>query len=126
MENFIIVLIAIGGLIYNVYKNYQKEMEKSKSRRPNVSPQSIPPIAPYETIDRSKQKNAQKVNTHEKTYEEELPEEVIAAQQRRRQSQVKNPIPALRIQEQHEDKNGINFDLRQAVIQAAILDRPYK
>lgn len=127
MENFIIVLIAIGGLIYNVYKNYQKEIEKSKSRRPNVRPQSIPPVSTRETIDKKfKQKEVQKVNPFEKPYEPELPEEVIAAQQRRRQSQIKNPIPTVRIQEQHDDNDAINFDLRQAVIQAAILERPYK
>lgn len=125
MENFIIVLIAIAGLIYNVYKNYQKEMEKSKSRRPNVRPQStaVPPIKP--TIDKVKRKET-KIKPIERPYQEQLPAEVIAAQQRRRQSQIKNPIPAVRIQEAEIERNTVDFDLRKAVIQAAILERPYK
>jgi len=125
MENFIIVLIAIAGLIYNIYKNYQKEVEKSKSRRPNVRPQSVPvpPIQP--TVEKVKRKEI-KIKPIERPYQEELPAEVIAAQQRRRQSQLKNPMPAVRIQEPEIERNVIDFDLRQAVIQAAILERPYK
>ncbi|HLS38309.1 MAG TPA: hypothetical protein VK023_08555 [Sphingobacterium bovisgrunnientis] len=125
MENFIIVLIAIGGLIYNVYKNYQKEMEKSKSRRPNVRPQPTPSPPIQQTIEKVKRQETYTA-PFERTYQEEIPAEVIAAQQRRRQNQIKNPLPTLRIEEKQTEKNVVDFDLRQAVIQAAILERPYK
>jgi hypothetical protein len=125
MENFIIVLIAIGGLIYNVYKNYQKEMEKSKSRRPNVRPQPVPAPRSQPTIEKIKRKETN-IKPVERVNQGELPAEVIAAQQRRKQNQVKNPMPAVRIEERGSEKNEVNFDLRQAVIQAVILERPYK
>jgi hypothetical protein len=125
MENFIIVLIAIGGLIYNVYKNYQKEMEKSKSRRPNVRPQPVPAPHNQSTIEKIKRKETN-IKPVQRVYQEELPAEVIAAQQRRKQSQVKNPMPIVRIKEKESEKNEVEFDLRKAVIQAAILERPYK
>jgi len=38
MENFFIVLIFIGSIIYTLYSNYKKEIEKTKKRNPGQKP----------------------------------------------------------------------------------------
>ncbi len=125
MENFIVVLISVGFVIYNIYRNFQKEVEKSKSRRPNVRPQTVPVETYKQPLEKVKHKEEKKQKI-KSVYAPELPAEVIAAQERRRQSKIEKPIPLKRIQEVEQEKSGVEFDLRQAVIQSAILDRPYK
>ncbi|MBD1429244.1 hypothetical protein [Sphingobacterium litopenaei] len=125
MENFIVVLISVGFVIYNIYRNFQKEVEKSKSRRPTVRPQTVPVETYKQPLEKVKHKEEKKQKI-KSVYAPELPAEVIAAQERRRQSKIEKPIPLKRIQEVEQEKSGVEFDLRQAVIQSAILDRPYK
>ena len=125
MENFIVVLISVGFVIYNIYRNFQKEVEKSKSRRPNVRPQTVPVETYNQPLEKVKHKEVKKQKI-ESVYVPELPAEVIAAQERRRQSKIEKHIALKRIQEVEQEKTGIEFDLRQAVIQSAILERPYK
>ena len=126
MENFIIVLISIVFVIYNIYKNFKKEMEKSKSRQPNVRPKTAPTID-TSTWDNSKNTPEIKTKNIEPAYTPELPYEVRAAQERRRQSQIQNPLAAKQLKEEEEtERNVYEFDLRQAVIQSVILERPYK
>ena len=125
MENFIIILVFIGALIYNLYRNFQKEMEKSKSRRPNVRPQTIPVEPVQKPIKEVKNKEIKKQNIEE-SYRPELPAEVLAAQEIRRQNKIEKPIPVIRPQDTKSEKSVVDFDLRQAVIQSAILERPYQ
>lgn len=125
MENFIIILVFIGALIYNLYRNFQKEMEKSKSRRPNVRPQTIPVEPIQKPIKEVKNKEIKKQNIEE-PYRPELPAEVLAAQEIRRQNKIEKPIPVIRPQDTKSEKSVVDFDLRQAVIQSAILERPYQ
>ena len=124
MENYFIVLISIGFVLYNLYKNYQKEMEKSRSRKPNVRPQTIPSennIPPKQKVKTKEIKFKQK-----EVVVSEIPTEVLAAQQRRKSYHAKKPIaikPPLAID---VEKSDFEFDLRRAVIQSVILERPYK
>lgn len=125
MENFIIILVFIGALIYNLYRNFQKEMEKSKSRRPNVRPQTIPVEPIQKPIKEVKNKEIKKQNIEE-SYRPELLAEVLAAQEIRRQNKIEKPIPVIHPQDTKSEKSVVDFDLRQAVIQSAILERPYQ
>lgn len=125
MENFIIVLISIGALLYNLYKNYQKEIEKSKSRTPNRRPQPIPEVINIPASERIKPVVTKEL-PKEYNYTSEIPAEVLAAQERRRVQNLTSPKITPKIQELEIVKNEIDFDLRKAVIQSIILERPYK
>jgi hypothetical protein len=124
MENIFGVLVAIAFVIISFVQNYRKEAAKASQRTPHNRPSPAPvqlPNPPAEirqTVDR-------KVKIPKMEYKPELPAEVIAAQQRRKsrqESQVKIPT---RLPEPETTK-AFEFDLRQAVIQSAILERPYK
>src|SRR5690606_36785383 len=124
MENIFGVLVAIAFVIISFVQNYRKEAAKASHRTPHNRPSPSPvqlPNPPAEirlTVDRT-------VNILKMEYKLELPTEVIAAQQRRKsrqESQVKIPT---RLPEPETTK-AFEFDLRQAVIQSAILERPYK
>ncbi|MCA5006852.1 hypothetical protein [Sphingobacterium bovistauri] len=122
MENFIIVLISIGALLYNLYKNYMKEMEKSKSRKPNMRTQPIPTEINIPQSEKIRKKPKQK----DFSYYTDVPTEVLTAQESRRVQNLTAPKTDIQSQELKDEKNEIDFDLRKAIIQAAILERPYK
>src|SRR5690606_40964057 len=45
MENFLPALLIIGGVIYKIYTEFQKEQEKARQRKPSIPPvpqQQIP------------------------------------------------------------------------------------
>lgn len=123
MENFIIVLLSIGFVVYNIYKNFQKEMQKSKSRKPNFPKQPFTTLESIPQTNSSKPKEIKSRNI-EPVYITDLPEEVRAVQNRNKaQKQI---LTSIKEEETILQKNEIEFNLRQAVIQSAILERPYK
>lgn len=130
MENLVVVLLFVGSIVYKIYTNYKEEMEKSAKRGPQrppiakqqspatvVKPQQYnptPPPIPQPNIPQTAPSFVTKSNTIQ-----EIPDEV----QRIRESRKKNP--KLDLEEVEEKQEPIAFDLRQAVIQSAILERPY-
>ena len=124
MENFIIIVISIGALLYNVYKNYHKEMEKSRSRKPQAFP--TPADVHVPAFEKIKEHKNMKMERIEPIYTPELPQEVKDLQMRKRM-QPKKVVTVINDVEEIESENmGHHFDLKNAVIQAAILERPYK
>ncbi|TJZ60737.1 hypothetical protein FAZ15_12185 [Sphingobacterium olei] len=112
MENILIVLVLVGALIYNIYNNYKKEMEKTARRdvRTPAPPvptgtQSIPtpppPVTPMVSV----------------------PTEVSRMHKYKAGKKI---IPQTLAVETLEEQEEPAFDLRQAVIHTVILDRPHK
>lgn len=132
MENFLIVIVLIGSIIYKIYSNYKKEMENAKKRNPKQKPVifSEPIDYPIEKVKTKAQKFlktneiVKEIASKTKYQEEIIPDEVRIVTEYRQQTNKKNI--SLPIEEENIETEKISFDLRQAVIQAAILERPYK
>ncbi|MGN0020510.1 MAG: hypothetical protein ACI35Z_06935, partial [Sphingobacterium hotanense] len=146
METILTILLVVGGILYKIYENYKEEMEKSRKRMqermkqmqppaPTPQPQSmksarkqqetkpivlpverkrddIPPIPVY-------QPEAREIDEVELAHQQRL-----ARQMKQRQAQQQQQ-QALALVEEHSNIQG-EFDLRRAIIQQAILERPYK
>ncbi|MFD2553260.1 hypothetical protein [Sphingobacterium tabacisoli] len=131
MENLLVVLIFVGSIVYKIYSNYKEEMEKSAKRgpqRPPIAknqPASIPtkpyqhtatpppiPVAPARKVE---QEFVTKSNIIQ-----DVPEEV------QRVKEFRKKHGKTEVENTKEASESISFDLRQAVIQAAILERPYR
>lgn len=131
MENLLIVLVFVASIVYKIYSNYKEEMEKSAKRMPQkqthqqnkgIAPpvKSVPQAQPDTSIPQIiSQKVTNPFVTKSNTIQD-IPDEV----QRARQNRKTNPME--RLEDKQLEKQPVTFDLRQAVIQAAILDRPYK
>jgi len=132
MENIIGFLLIAGGVIYKIYTEYAKEQEKAAKRnlkKPVDNQQSAPPAyqsAPAQKPSRPIVPTVQHTKVaRQKLVQQEIPEEVIRARKARELDRRKKPIEALAVQNIEEEQDQkINFDLRKAVIQAAILERP--
>lgn len=124
MENFLIVIIFIGSIIYKVYKNYKEEAEKAKNRNPQRRPApSIPSQSTsveQEYFPTNSRTRKPKVNAEPAYQNITLPEEVVKVKESKKT--IIKPL----VRESEEKNQPIQFDLRQAVIQSIILERPYK
>lgn len=131
MENIFGVLLAIGFVIISFVQNYKKEAEKAAKRVPHKRPPvpSTPVDIPPATS-RPKQKVREvlekKVEKPKLEYKPNLPNEVIIAQKRRKERQLANKIEVTSMNEDGVNNAPFVFNLREAVIQSAILERPYK
>lgn len=126
MENFLPALLIIGGVIYKIYSEYQKEQEKARRRRPNI-PAGVPIPIPVQTKTPPKPAVAKPLPTipHQKFENTALPDEVKKIQtqrEQRKQSKIEIETPKLQV----ITEPTVSFDLRQAIIQSAILERPYQ
>lgn len=131
MENFLIIIIFIGSIIYKIYSNYKEEIEKAKKRIPHQ--QTVIPVDTYiepnfnkerkmmtpSTVTKNKTDNTY-ISRNYDTITDEIPEEVRKVIASKIQKKSSDPKQEILIQEPFK------FDFRQAVIQAAILDRPYQ
>lgn len=134
MENLLIVLVFVGSIIYKIYSSYKEEMEKSAKR--NIQRPSLPPDAENTSM-RKPHRPSVSLPPIPQTLTREVPKEIVT------KSNVIQDIPDevqrvkrnRKIQEKYNqektvadtaERPALSFDLRQAVIQAAILDRPYK
>ncbi|WDF69502.1 hypothetical protein PQ465_03785 [Sphingobacterium oryzagri] len=125
MENFLPALLIIGGVIYKIYSEYQKEQEKARRRRPHI-PATPPVSVPAQVTKPAKPIVAKPLPTipAQKYQPAPLPEEVKKVQEKRQQRIQKVEITTPELEVLQDSKTA--FDLRQAVIQAAILERPYQ
>lgn len=126
MENFLPALLIVGGVIYKIYSEFRKEQEKARRRVPSIPvPKHIP--TPPQTVKTSPARIPvpPKVPTTSTFKSENLPEEVKKAQQQRKEKKLpKIEIETPKLEILAESK--VAFDLRQAVIQSVILERPYQ
>ncbi len=143
MENpFGIVLLVVAGIIYKIYESYKEEQAKAKKRLedlkrkqqtvtdyPEFEPKKQPERGPAPVI-REERRPAPVIREERKPEPaSELPDEVKRLQtqnQQRRNENLKGKLKRLEpVQIEELDKNE-HFDLRKAVIQQAILNRPYQ
>lgn len=129
MENFLPALLIIGGVIYKIYAEYQKEQEKARRRMPQV-PIPAPPLPSEQPAQRTvieptmsipipvppkKRQSAPVIPTQVKVTTSE------AFTEKDDKKLLKKITPKI------EGRNdAVSFDLREAVINAAILNRPYQ
>lgn len=154
MENIIPVLLIVGGLIYKIYQNYQEEMEKARKRQSSLpksaAPKTVveqrrtmttkrrdttvvePPATRTTEYDRKlgRPKPAKiarkKVEMPEKmVLEQEVPAEVTRLRAEKAKQKAIQKIEVVPVAEALPKLEEERFDLRQAVIHAAILQRPY-
>ncbi|QBQ42306.1 hypothetical protein E2P86_14585 [Sphingobacterium psychroaquaticum] len=130
MENFLPALLIIGGVIYKIYSEYQKEQEKMRKRRPHIptaEPVAVPippptakrPIPP--TFQKEHPSMVSKKVEQPVKQRYDIPEEVNRVREQRQHRKIET------VDLEHQQKNKVpEFNLRDAVIQAAILERPYK
>lgn len=163
MENFLLILAVVGGIIYKIYENYQEEMEKARKRKTSMPPPTVQPPPQYreETVYTPPQREI--IEMPEPVVYEE-PKEVVrktAETSRKDIKKIRNKLDDIRVQttaqRAHEeaarrleqdkarrialqnrsdaeqkpqleviDLDSYEFDLENAIIQSAILERPYK
>ncbi|MBD1423532.1 hypothetical protein [Sphingobacterium chuzhouense] len=131
MENFLPALLIIGGVIYKIYSEYQKEQEKARRRMPQTPPPPTPPTPSEQQSQRTVIEPTMSIpipvppKKTERT--RDMPEEVRKTREKRlADTNHMKKIPT-KVEPQIEEKdNAIPFDLREAVIQSAILNRPYQ
>lgn len=144
MDNpILIALIIIGSVIYKIYQGYKEEQEKAKKRMEQLKkqlqkdspfqeiPVPVPASQPAKTVSKTtlvSRKN-QELSRDIPQYDEveiarqrKLEQQRIAAEKRTKQEKSKPATKRIEL----EVLEGQHFDLRQAVIQQAILERPYK
>ena len=142
MENLIILIIVVGA-IYKIYKGYIEEQEKAKKRmeqikrelqnkNPHQAPvPQIPIPQPVKTSSKPPlvtQKKAESFNDYPEFDEVEIArqrkieQKRLEAERRLKQERQRTPTKQIQI----EDLDEQHFDLRKAIIQQAVLERPYK
>lgn len=143
MENFLPGLLIIGAIIYKIYSEYKKEQENVRRRmqQNRNPPPSVPPVVfeeqqPRPTVTQPtitpptlSEPVAPPIPKVE--YYVEVPETVKKAREARERNQnrtnsltktIVKPVVDL----DEEEQDGVtSFDLRDAVIQSAILNRPH-
>lgn len=125
MENMLFVLLIIGISLFSLYNNYKKELAKNAKRRPHVRPVSTP--GEYQQVN-TKEFNAKKVKMKPATAVQPMTEAEINRIPESLRS-IDKQVPQNKIDtkiEQSNENSDFQFDLRQAVIQSAILERPFK
>lgn len=153
MENIIPVLLVVGGLIYKIYQNYQEEMEKVKKRQQNLPKNTAPKTVvatPRTTTAKRRETTVPVPPTPQPVYdrrlgrpkptkivrrpvelpekmvlEHEIPIEVTRLLAQKAKQKAAKKMEVLPVAEALPEKQQAHFDLRQAVIHAAILERPY-
>ena len=134
MENLIILIIVIGS-IYKIYQGYKEEQEKAKKRmeqikrelqnkNPHQNPiPQTPVLQPVEPVSKPTLVTHKKEESFENfpTYDE-LEQKRLEINKKLQQERQKQPIKPVQL----EEIDSGYFNLRKAIIQQAILDRPYK
>lgn len=130
MENFLPVLLIIGGVIYKIYSEYQKEQEKARRRMPQVPPPT-PPVTseqrPQRTVVEPTMSIPIPVPPKKMLRARDMPEEVRKMREKRSAETNSNKKAIVKpVVDLEKTEGTTSFDLREAVIQSAILNRPYQ
>lgn len=133
METILPLIIAALFFAFQIYSNFKKEQEKARKRDPSQRPIGEQPPVYEERKDWARQLQQKEVIISEtpkvSKYDEfsgvmEEVEEVSRAKVHRPHKQSSRPFePYVQAVEENPYSD---FDLRDAVIKAAILERPYK
>lgn len=131
MENLLPALLIIGGVIYKIYSEFQKEQEKARRRIPQMQAPQPPPAAAQPSVDTAPTEPVltppiPKVITQKDTasfFERE--DNVRKKTDKRRLEVNQEKLRVTETNEVAEKKEMVSFDLREAIIQSAILNRPY-
>ncbi|EFK58986.1 hypothetical protein ACFU8T_15375 [Sphingobacterium spiritivorum] len=132
MEQLFPLLIGLAVFAYKIYENFNKQKKEAEQRmrqqkRPvqqQHKPQPVPATPPHPPVVK---KEKYSTMSHQKVVREsnEVPAEVLKLREERERlksdKKIQVPIP---VSASKEEK--VVFDLRQAVIQQAILERPYQ
>lgn len=128
MDNFIPAIVVIGIIIYRIYNEYQKEQEKAAKRRPIIPVPAAPAKQPdFAAEARGKYTEEREPLSREFAnpavkWFEDVPSEV----QRVRTAKQLKVTNAPKLVELEDLEPMPAFDLRNAIIQSAILERPFK
>ncbi|MCY4781577.1 hypothetical protein ORI89_18115 [Sphingobacterium sp. UT-1RO-CII-1] len=119
MDNFIPAIIIIGGIIYKIYNEFQKEQEAARKRQSTMPKRPIPVPTSVETIPTTPKLPVNPPSIP--PVQQSVPTEVLMARKRKeeKRTQLKKPMEVIELDEKPA------FNLREAVIQSAILERPY-
>lgn len=122
MENFLGVIIIIGAVIYKIYSNYKKEMESAQKRTPHQRHETPTQAFPIPDL---------KKEQYIPVIESNLTNNQISDEVKKVLDYKKSITEANKLAKREKKKSEINdlnveFDLRKAVIQSIILERPYK
>ncbi|HWV75088.1 MAG TPA: hypothetical protein VN040_25390 [Pseudosphingobacterium sp.] len=133
METILPLIIAALFFGFQIYSNFKKEQEKARKRDPSQRPVGEQPPAYEERKEWARQLQQKEVLVNEtpnvSKYDEftgvvEEVEEVRRAKEVHRSYKQSRPFePYVQAVEENPYRD---FDLRDAVIKAAILERPYK
>lgn len=136
METILPFIIAAFVFGYQIYANFKKEQEKARKRNPSQGDRKDRPVSkplkrevlqkrPLEKVEPVYQQPKQTVLYEAYTDVQEV-DELIRAKEMRKQRQYtasrlerKTPVP-----DNDESHPYADFDLRDAVIKSAILNRP--
>lgn len=126
MENFLPALFIIGAAIYKIYTEYQKEQEKARKRKPTATAVPNTPPARHATQP-AKPIEKYKAPTQE-SFKESRPAPAPTARV------VQKPVPkstkkeskSQEVENKVENHGHPVFNLREAIIQEAVLNRPYQ
>lgn len=124
MENSLIILIFIASIIYKLYSNYKEEMEKSKKR--NLQNRPLAPIENIPPVEAPPTSRATYTEIPKVTETQSKPDLTSSSSNLNLERQNKVAIKSLSTNKKEIETEIVDFDLRQAVIQSAILERPYK
>lgn len=130
MENFLPALLIIGGVIYKIYTEYKKEQEKVRRRMPQTPPpqhQEIFEERPRPPVVEPTMSIPMPAIPKEE-YFRNMPEEARRAKAKRQTTaaSVKRTAATPLVVDIEEEKgHTTSFNLREAVIQSAILNRPF-
>jgi len=130
MENFLPALLIIGGVIYKIYSEYQKEQEKARRRMP----QTPPSTQPQEVFEQRPQPPVIEPTISlpipaipKEEYARNMAVEVRKAKEKAQTAVNRATKTAPRVVTiDSEKEETASFNLREAVIQSAILHRPYQ
>lgn len=140
MEQYIPIIIAVIAFAYKAYSNFQKEQEKARKRNPRqqaAAPESRPSETVYDKYPEPVlQTPVEKTDYQPQALTPEygsftgfLSEEELARKKRKeKQLAEKSRKSAIALDKLKNDalEETPAFDLRDAVIKAAILERPYR
>lgn len=151
MENLLYILAVVAYFIYQTYNNFKKEQEKARKRNMGQPQENydipeeveVKPIIEKSTEavelkpdykltkKESRIKERREEMVYEKMRSEQIAKDYYGPERTSREALKKkafteNPNPVILLEDITESEKSYDFNLREAIIQEAILKRPYQ